>query len=68
MRSLASHDKIQPIYEDDESNLGYRSIPKDATTKALPKLGSTISFIDLWHELFIDHYNSRCDAYVNDIK
>ena len=33
MYSLVAHDKIQPDYKDGESSLGYRSIPKYATTK-----------------------------------
>ena len=32
---LVAHDKMQPNDEDYESILGDRSIPKDATTKAL---------------------------------
>ena len=32
---LVAHDKIQPAYDDDEISIGYRSTPKDATTKAL---------------------------------
>ena len=32
MCSLVAHDKIQPAYEDDESIIGYRSIPKNSTT------------------------------------
>ena len=32
---LVAHDKRQPNDEDDESSIGDRSIPKDATTKAL---------------------------------
>ena len=39
MCSLVAHDKIQPSYEYYESSIGYRSIPKDAITKALKALG-----------------------------
>ena len=31
MFCLVAHDKIQPYYEDDDSSIGYRSIPKDET-------------------------------------
>ena len=68
MCSLVVHDKMQPNHEDDESSLGDRTIPKDATTTALKALGATINFIDIWLKLFLDHYNARCDAYVNAMK
>ena len=32
---LFAYDKIQPAYEYDESSIGDRSIPKNATTKTL---------------------------------
>ena len=66
--SLVAHDKMQKNYEDDESSLGYRSIPKKSTTKALEALGATLNFIDIWLKLFIDNYSARCDAYVNAMK
>ena len=47
MCSLVAHDKIQPAYEDDESSIGDRSIPKNETTKALKYLGATLNFIDI---------------------
>ena len=47
MRSLVSHDKIQPAYKDDESRIGDRSIPKEATKKELKALGATLNFIDM---------------------
>ena len=65
---LVAHDKIQPDYEDDESYLGDRSIPKDATPKELTALGATLKFIDIWLKLFLDNYSARCDAYVNAMK
>ena len=65
MCSLVAHDKMQPDYEDDESSLGYRSIPKDATTKSLTALGATLSFIDIWLKLFSEKYSARCYAYIN---
>ena len=45
--TLVSHDKMQPNYEDDESSLGDRSIPKYATTKSLTSLGATLNCIDI---------------------
>ena len=65
--SLVVHDKMQPYYEDDERSLGDRSIPKDATTKALTALGTTFNFIDIWLKLFLDNYSAICDAYVDSI-
>ena len=59
---------MQPNYEDDESSIEDRSIPKDATTKALKALGATINFIDIWLKCFLDDYKPRCDAYVNAMK
>ena len=56
---------MQPDYEDDEISLGDRSIPKDATPKALTALGATINFIDIWLKLFLENYSARCDAYAN---
>ena len=42
MCSLVAHDKIQPYYKYDESSIGDRSIPKDATAKSFKALGATI--------------------------
>ena len=68
MCSLVAHDKMQPNYEYDESSLGDRSIPKDATTKLLTALGATFNFIDIWFKLFLDDYSARFDAYANAMK
>ena len=65
---LVAHDKMKPNYEDDENSLGYRSIHKDATPKALTSLGVTLNYIDIWIKLFLDNYSARCDVYVNDMK
>ena len=35
MCSLVAHDKLQLDYEDDESSIGDRPIPDNATTKSL---------------------------------
>ena len=39
--------KKQPTYEDDESSIKYRPIPKNETTEALEALGATLNFIDI---------------------
>ena len=65
---LVAHDKIQPDYEDDESSIGDRSIPKNATTKALKALGSTLNFIDIRLKLFDKNYDARCVAYITSMK
>ena len=33
MCSLVAHDRLEPNYKDDESSIGDRSIPNDATIK-----------------------------------
>ena len=68
MCSLVAHDKIQPACEDDESSIRDRSIPKNATTKVLESLGSTINFIDTWLNLFVESYDAICLAYINAMK
>ena len=42
---LVAHDKKQTDYEDDESSIGYRLIPKHVTTETLEALGYTLNFI-----------------------
>ena len=59
MSSLVAHVKIQPAYEDDESSIGDRSIPKYVTTKQLKELGATISFIDIWIKQFVENQDAR---------
>ena len=41
---LVAHDKMQPYYKDDEISIVDRSIPENATPKALEALGATINF------------------------
>ena len=41
MCSLVSHDRLQLDYKDDESSIGYREIPNDATIKTLEDLFQT---------------------------
>ena len=66
--SLVAHDILQPEYKDDESSIGDRSIPDNATTKELESLGPTINFIDIWLKLFLEHCEARCYAYINAMK
>ena len=68
MCSLVAHDKLKLDYKDDEISIGDRSIPDNATTKALEALGATINFIDIWLKLFRENFNARCDAYINAMK
>ena len=62
------NDKAQPSYEDDEISIGYRSIPKNATTKSLKSLGVTTNFIGIWLKSFVNNYDARCVAYINTMK
>ena len=48
MCSLVAHDRLQTDYKDNESSIGDREIPNDATVKALKSLGATFNFIDTW--------------------
>ena len=65
---LVARDKMQPDYKDDEISIGNRSIPDNATLKALEALGSIINFIDIWLKLFLVNYNAICVAYTNAMK
>ena len=66
--SLAAYVKMKPEYKDDESSIGDRSIPDNATPKVLEALGATINFIDIWLKCFLENYNTRYDAYINAMK
>ena len=68
MCCLVAHDRLQIYYKYDEIGIGKRAIPDNATTKTLEALGATINFIDIWLKLFREILNSRCDAYINDMK
>ena len=59
---------MQPDYEYDESIIGDRSIPKNATTEALEELGATLNFIHVSFKLFEDNYGSRRVSYITDMK
>ena len=45
MCSLVAHDRLEPDYKYDESSIGDRAIPNDATVKELKSLGATFNFI-----------------------
>ena len=68
MCSLFANDKIQPDYEDDKISIGDRSIPKNATIKALKSLSATLNFIDILLKLFDKNYDARCIAYITATK
>ena len=56
MCSLVAHNRLQPDYEDDESSIGDRAIPNDATIKTLEELGAIFNFIDIWLKLLRENY------------
>ena len=47
----------------DESSIGYRAIPNDATVKELKSLGATFNFIDIWLKLLRKHYCAQSESY-----
>ena len=48
MCSLVAHDRLQENKPDDESSIGDRVIPNDATVTALKSLGATFNQIDVY--------------------
>ena len=46
-------------YEDEESSIGDRPIPKKTTTESLEALGVTFNFIDVWIKLLYNNYEAR---------
>ena len=63
MCSLVAHDRMQENKTDDESSIGDRLIPNDATVKALKSLGANFNFIDIWHHNFREKYFARSESY-----
>ena len=63
MCSLVAHDRLQVNKPDDESSIGDRVIPNDATVKALRSLGATFNFIDIWLHNFREKYFARSESY-----
>ena len=68
MCSLVLHDKELPDYEDDESSIGDRIIPKHVTAEELEELGDTINFIDIWLKLLEENCDARRVAYITAMK
>ena len=65
---LVAHDRLKLDYEDDESSIGDRAIPNDATIKTLEALGANFNFIDIWLKLLRENYNAISEAYINAMK
>ena len=63
MCSLVAHDRLKTDYKDDESSIGDRAIPNDATVKELKELGATFNFIDIWIKLLRTNYYARSESY-----
>ena len=63
MCSLVAHDRLKEKKKDDESSIGDREIPNDATVKALKSLGATFNFIETWLLNFHDKYFARSESY-----
>ena len=63
MCSLVAHDRLQTDYKDDESSIGDREVPNDATVKELKSLGATFNFIDIWLELLRTNYCAQSELY-----
>ena len=58
MCSLVALDRLHTDYKDNDSSIGVRAIPNDATVKELKSLGATFNFIDIWLKLLRKNY---CD-------
>ena len=63
MCSLVAHDSMQDNKQDDESSIGDRVIPNDATVKELKSLGATFNFIDIWIHNFCENYFHQGESY-----
>ena len=63
MSYLVAHDRMQYNKQDDESSIGDRVIPNDATVKALKSLGATFNFIDIWLHNFRHNYFDQSESY-----
>ena len=58
-----ARDRLQIYYKDDESSIGDRAIPNDATVKESKSLGATFNFIDIWLKFFCTNYCARSEPY-----
>ena len=61
--SLVAHDRMQDNKKDDESIIGDKVIPNDATVKALKSLGATFNFIGIWLHNFLENYFAQSESY-----
>ena len=68
MRSLVTHDRLEPDYKEDESSIGDRAIPNNATVKELKSLGATFNFIDIWIKLLRENYCAQSESYRNALE
>ena len=60
---LVAHDRMQDNKQDDESSIGDRVIPNDATVKSLKSLGTTFNFIDIWLHNYCHDYFDGSESY-----
>ena len=63
MCSLVARYRLKTYYKDDESSIGDREIPNDATVKELKLLVATFNFIDIWLQLLRENYFARSESY-----
>ena len=68
MCSLVAHDRLQDNKKDDESSIGDREIPNDATVKVLKSSGATFTFIDIWLHNFREKYFAQSESYSISMK
>ena len=68
MCSLVAHNRLQENKIDNESSIGDREIPNDATVKALKSLGATFNFFDTWIHNFHENYFARSESYIIAMK
>ena len=68
MCSLVAHDKKVTSYEDYDSSIGDKLIPKHSTTESLKALGATLNFIDMWLKLLEVNYDTKRVAYITAMK
>ena len=59
---------LKNSYEDEESSIVDRPIPKNATTEALEALGATLNFIGIWLKLLNQNCEVRCGMYNRAMK
>ena len=59
MCSLVAHDLRKPAFEDYESSLGDKLVPKNATIEELESLVDTLNFIEIWIKLLDRNYEVR---------